>query len=328
MRRFPTSDVSSGLCSAALRGVLGAVLVLWVAGATAQASPVSDRQAQRWVDRDAVTLGRAADVLVARHLAQPFARIEDRVPAYSDWVYGWLSSIVVSVRLLGVGVQSVGDQVWRNGSVSSDATVRDLEQFVADAFEQQVIAPDAAGRDLAVAWIDAVGQLHRLDRRLAAARAARGAPPAYAGPLLAGWDPGEPPRLRRGPQAVLRDHAAEDPAHADLVLRRSVRPLSIRALSAATRLVIVPVIIPLSGGAAAIPLLDVGGFVGNTVISGVIAAGLWGTDYLINWVDSAWNRPGFEAELRAVVRAQRTRTIADGQRHLAAGLCARIPATC
>lgn len=281
---------------------------------------VADARAERWVRRDARTLRHAADALVSSRLARPYARIEARIPDYSEWVYGWLSSIMVSARLVGVGAQTAGGQIWRGEELDGGEIVRDLEAYVGTAFEDQVIKPEAAEHELFEAWQDAVDQLGRLDRRLAADRADRGAPPAYSQPLLENWYPAAPDRLTRGPRGVVSGDTA-DPAHADLVLSRSVRPLSIRLLSAATRLVIVPVIIPMAGGAAAITVLDTGGFLGASMVSGAIAAGLWGADYVLNWVDSAWNRPVFETELREVIREQRDRTIADARDRMDSAFC-------
>ncbi|WPZ34625.1 hypothetical protein T8K17_00490 [Thalassobaculum sp. OXR-137] len=256
-------------------------------------------------------------------LSRPYDEVADRVPEYSEWVYGWLSSLSVSARLAGVGAQSVGGQLWRGEAIDSGEIVRDLEAYVGAAFEEQVIKPETTEHELFEAWQDAVDQLARLDRSLAADRAARGAPAAYARPLLVDWYPGAPDRLTRGPQAVLHDGTV-DPAQADLVLGRAVRPLSIRLLSAATRLVIVPVVVPMAGGAALMSAVDTGGLVGVSLVSGAIAAGLWGTDYLINWADSAMNRPVFEAELRRVIAEQRDRTIAEAQARMDAAFCREV----
>jgi hypothetical protein len=299
--------------------VLCPVLAVSPVGA-AVPSEVSAERAERWVRRDAVTLRRAAEALVSARLSDPYARIAARVPDYSEWVYGWLSSIAVSARLAGVGAQTVGGQIWRGERIDTDAIVRDLESYVGDAFEEQVIKPEQAEHELFEAWQEAVDQLGKLDRRLAAERAARGAPPRYSQPLLADWYPGALDRLIRGPSATLLE-GTTDPAQADLVLGRAVRPLSIRLLSAATRLVIVPVIIPMVGGAAAVSAVDTGGFIGASAFSGAIAIGLWGTDYLLNWVDSAWNRPIFEAQLRAVIDNQRDRTIADAKARMDGAFC-------
>lgn len=304
----------------ALSALVAAGLALSLPAGAASVPTVSADRAERWVVRDAMTLRHAAEALVAARLSEPYQHVADRVPAYSEWVYGWLSSLSVSARLAGVGAQTVGGQLWRGEAINTQEIVRDLEGYVAAAFEEQVIKPETTEHELFEAWQDAVDQLARLDQGLAADRAARGAPAAYAQPFLVDWYPGAPERLTRGPEVAVLDGTI-DPAQADLVLGRAVRPLSIRVLSATTRLVIVPVVIPMVGGAAAVSAADMGGFLGASMISGTIAAGLWGADYLINWVDSAWNRPIFEAELRQVIAEQRDLTVVDAQARMDAALC-------
>jgi hypothetical protein len=300
-----------------------------VAAVSGTRSPTPD-EAERLVRRDAATVRRAAAALVAAQIGRPFETIERRIPGYGDWVYGWVSSIWVSIELFGVGVSTATDQVSRGAGIDTQAITRDLEAFVVDAFERQVIAPDQTERDLMAAWRSVVERVKDLDRRLAEERRAEGVSPAQAQPLLAAWSPPPPPALMAHKDAILSQDAARfddvslDPAHADLVLRRSVRPLSIRVLSASTRLVIVPALVPMVGGVA---LFDAGGFVGATAFSAVVVAGLWGTDYALNWWDSAWNRPDFEAELRSVIRTQRDRTITTVRAHLDASLCALGPTT-
>lgn len=289
--------------------------------AAGTAAAVSEARARMWVERDARTLRHAAEALVTERLAVPFGNIEDRVPEYGDWVYGWLSSIVVSARVIGVGAQTAGGQVWRGEDIDSGKVVRDMEAYVADAFEEQVIKPETAEQELTEAWVGTLRQLERLDRRLAADRAERGAPAAYARPLLTGLEPGVPADLVTGSRAVAPDLSGEDMAHANLVLIRSARPLSVRLLSATTRLVIVPFVIPAVGGATAVATLDTSGFLGASLFSGTVAAGLWGVDYLINWVDRSWNQPSLEADLRQVIRAQRDRTTAGARAHLDAAFC-------
>lgn len=304
-----------------LRGLSAQAMA--AAASTIQTSParaVSDERAERWVRRDAVTLRRTADALVAARLGEPYGKVADRVPEYSEWVYGWLSSLAVSARLAGVGAQSVGGQLWRGEPIDTKAIVRDLEDYVGAAFEEQVIRPETTERELFEAWQEAVDQLARVDRGLAAARASRGAPEAYAQPFLVDWYPGAPDRLTRGPKSAVLDGTI-DPEQADLVLGRAMRPLSVRLLSAATRLVIVPVVIPMVGGAAAVTAVDMGGFLGASLVSGAIATGLWGADYLLNWADSAWNRPVFEADLRQAIAEQRDRTIQEAQARMDSALC-------
>lgn len=300
-------------------------LILWtvVYPAGGASAAVSEVRAQRWVARDALTLRLAADDLVAKRLARPFERIEGRIPDYGGWIYGWLSSVEVSARLAGVGLQAAGTQIARDGRIDGAGVVRDLEAFVGDEFEDRVIVPETAARDLATAWAGTVEQLRRLDRRLARQRADRGAPSRFAEPLLAGWRPPAPERLALGARLVAAV-GDDDRPHADRVLVRSARPLSIRMLSATTRMVVVPLVIPALGGAAAAATLDAGGLVGASLFSGVLAAGLWGADYLINWADSALNRPELEGALTAVVREQRDLTIADARARLSTSLC-RLP---
>lgn len=327
-RSVPSVGFAVPIFSAVLCGLLWTLLAGTPAGAAA-VPDISEERAQRWVLRDAVTLRHAARALVDARLSEPYRNVADRVPQYSEWVYGWLSSLEVSARLAGVGAQAAGGQIWRGEPIDGTEILQDMEAFVAAAFEDQVIRPEATEHELFEAWQDAVDQLARIDRNLAADRAARGAPGPYARPLLVDWYPGVPDRLTRSGETAMLE-GSEDPAHADMVLGRAVRPLSIRLLSAATRVVIVPVVIPMVGGAAAVTAADVGGFLGASLVSGTIAAGLWGADYLINWVDSAWHRPVFEAELRQVIAEESARTVAEGQARVEAALCRveTVAATC
>lgn len=301
-------------------GGLAAAAVGNASGAAAAVAMVDEDRAGRWVRQDAVTLRHAAEALVAVKLSRPYERIEARVPDYAEWVYGWISSLVISARLAGVGVQTAGSQLWQGQSLDTEEIGRDLEAYVAQAFEERVIRPEAAEHALFEGWQEAVDRLALLDRRLAAARASRGAPAAFAQPLLTDWYPSAPDRLMRGPGTALPDTAG-GPAQAEVVLTRSVRPLSIRVLSAATRLVIVPFVIPTIGSAAGATMVDTGGLLGASLFSGAIAAGLWGADYLLNWLDSARNRPVLEADLREVIRTQRDLTVAEAKLRMGAALC-------
>lgn len=276
-----------------------------------------------WLEEDARALRWAATRMAETRLAEPFAAMEDRVPAYGDWVYGWMSSIYIGLGLAGDAAWSAGRQVWSTGSFNPDALVADLESSVARAFDAQVVRPVEATAALEARWAAVIARLQAFDRRLAADRLARGAPAEVARPWLDDWAPGVPAALRRGPRAIFTGDGV-DYEKADLILARSVRPISTRVLSSATRMIVVP-LTAMAGGAAFVPVVDITTFGGANVFSGALVTGLWTMDFAINWADTVWNRPGFEAELVAAIRAQRDLSIVGARELLAASLADRLP---
>lgn len=284
-----------------------------------------------WAADDAAILRRAGTRLVSNRLAVTFDSIENRVPVYGDWVYGWLSSIWISFDILVAGSQEAGGQIYRNETLDIPAIRHRLEDYVTGEFERQVIAPELTERRMIAAWTTTVDRIKDMDRRLAEERAKRiGALAAarsidtepllqaYAQPFLADWMPDRPPSLRAAPTFELLDAPGGRPGQAGLVLTRSLRPLATRILSVGTRFMIVPLV----GGAILIPGVDPTGFVGTSAMTTLIVAGLWGTDYVANWIDEALNRPQFEADLKAAIRAARARTIREAQGHVARSFCA------
>ncbi|NQW11897.1 MAG: hypothetical protein HQ481_18700 [Alphaproteobacteria bacterium] len=290
--------------------------------------------AATWVADDTATLRRAATRLVSNRLAATFDAVEGRVPVYGDWVYGWLSSIWISFDILVVGTQEVGNQLYQNETLDIPTIRHRIEDYVTDRFERQVIVPESTERQMIAAWTTTVTRIKDLDRRLSEDRRSRIRAHAeaqsvdpepilrvYGQPLLAIWEPDRPPGLRTAPTAELLDPPSGRPGQAGLVLTRSLRPLATRILSVGTRFAIVPLI----GGAILVPGVDPTGFVGASTMAGIVVAGLWGADYAVNWLDGVLNRPQFEADLKAAIRAARARTVLEAQRYIARSFCTDVP---
>lgn len=314
-----------------LGGLVAIIAVAMPAAVNADIHSSPDIVAAGWTAKDASTLRRAGTRLVSNRLAVTFDSIENRVPVYGDWVYGWLSSIWISFDILVAGTQEAGSQIYQNEALDIPAIRHRIEDYVTGEFERQVIAPEITERRMIAAWTTTVDRIKDMDRRLAEEREKRiralaetrgidNAPllQAYAQPLLADWMPDRPPSLRVAPTFELLDPPGGRPGQAGLVLTRSLRPLATRILSVGTRFVIVPLV----GGAILIPGVDPTGFVGTSAMTTLIVAGLWGSDYVANWIDEALNRPQFEADLKAAIRAARARTIREAQGHVARSFCA------
>jgi hypothetical protein len=291
---------------------------------------------EKMIDRDRDTLRRAATRLVALRLASPFDKVETRVPYYADWVYGWLSSIWISFDILRVGSWEVGTKIYNSKAPTLSGVRRELETYVVDEFERQVIVPEIMEAQLLKAWEDTLVRVRDLDRRLAEDRVRRLdgllsrtvlAPSDAAGviaarltaadPLLENWAPAPPPTLRHAPDAGLLDAPLTEHAKAELVLTRSFRPLATRVLSVGSRFVIVPLI----GGAIVVPGLEAGGVAATSALTLMVVTGLWTADYAANWADALLNRPGFEAELVTSIRAAQTRTIIEARDYIQGSMC-------
>lgn len=299
-----------------------------------------DASAAAMLEQDAETLKRTATRLVAHRLATPFERVETRVPYYADWVYGWLSSIWISFDILRVGSWEVGTQIYNAKTPTLAGVRRELETYVVDEFERQVIVPDIMEAQLIQAWTTTLDRVRDLDLRLAEQRVKhldtllstlKLAPSdaedvviarrTVARLLLEDWAPDRPPTLKHAPGAGLLDAPMTTHAKAELVLTRSFRPLATRVLSVGSRFVIVPLI----GGAIVVPGLEAGGIAATSALTLMVVTGLWSADYVANWADAALNRPGFEAELVASIRGAQARTVIEARDHIVGTMCRALP---
>lgn len=329
--------VSAAVCMALILVLVGGPN----SGACAATIDLS-ADAAAMIERDTAALKRSASRLVARRLAAPFERLETRVPYYADWVYGWLSSVWISFDILRVGSWEVGTQIYNSQAPTLAGVRRELETYVVDEFERQVIVPDIMEAQLLEAWTRTVERVRDLDHRLAEERVKRldsmlstlalapadtadvvAARRSVARPLLETWAPDPPPTLRHAPGAQLLDAPMTENARSGLVLTRSFRPLATRVLSVGSRFVIVPLI----GGAIVVPGLEAGGVLATSALTLMVVAGLWSADYAANWADAALNRPGFEAELIASIRGAQARTVMEARDHIVGSMC-RAMATC
>ena len=325
--------------------IVAAVILLLATSPNCPASAATQdlgANAKTMIEQDTATLKRAATRLVAHRLAPPFELLEARVPYYADWVYGWLSSIWISFDILRVGSWEVGSQIYNSKAPTLAGVRAELETYVVDEFERQVIVPDILEAQLLQAWSRTVDRIRDLDLRLAEQRVKRHdtmlstltlapsdaaevvlARRSVARPLLEDWAPDRPPTLRHAPGAGLLDAPMTTNAKAELVLTRSFRPLATRVLSVGSRFVIVPLI----GGAIVVPGLEAGGVAATTALTLMVVTGLWTADYVANWADAALNRPGFEAELVASIRGAQARTVIEARDHIVGSMC-RVLQSC
>lgn len=304
-----SSSSRLGTAMRAFGAVALLTVCLGVAPGPARAATL-DEQAGAWAQQDAQALRRAAPRLVDSAITSAFERIDIRVSSYADWVYGWLSSLVTAWDLAYVGATEAGREI-ADGKVPDTVRLHArLADVVEHRFETTVVIPEQTSTEFAAAWHRAMLRLSSLDADLAADRSARiraaaaraGVDPTpalsrFGGPLL----PASVMNSLPPPDLIRRSmHDAETNAGGttDSVLFRSLRPLATRTISVGTRLFIAPV----AGGLVASPVLGASGVGAAVATLAAVSAGIWGFDYAVNRVDSALNRPAFEAGLRSVVQ--------------------------
>lgn len=308
---------------------LAALLALSIALATRPAAAGLDADAAAWTSDDARTLGRAAPRLVDSTVAGAFDAMDDRVDAYAEWVYGWLSSLLTAWDLAYVGAVEAGRQIAA-GQVPVPGILHDsLADVVQRRFEDIVIRPARTNQALIEGWRRAMVRLSAFDARLAEARRRR----IEAAAVGAGVDPG--PALRRYGTPLLAPsivdssppselaHTALDEVEAgaggtsDRILVRSLRPLATRAISVTTRLLIAPV----AGGILASPLAATNGLATAVAAMAAVSAGVWGVDYALNRVDVALTRSSFEIDLQRLVQDAHAQASQLARRHAQAVTC-------
>lgn len=298
----------------------------------AMAASALDERAEAWAAEDAAVLVRSAPRLVDSAVAVPFEAMEGRVGAYADWVYGWLSSLLTAWEIGYAGVAEAGQEIYA-GRLPDGAIVRGrVEQVVQERFEAIVIAPERTDRALSEGWQRSMQRLAAFDESLAAERRQRIQQAAAA----LGVDAGA--ALRRHGGRLLSASIVESPPPGDLsrealegveadaggtadrVLIRSFRPLATRALSVTTRLFLAPA----AGSALAAPVLSVNGLGAALATMTAAWAAIWGVDYTLNAIDTAVTRPGFEADLRMLVRDAHGEASRLARRHAHQAACGAL----
>ncbi|MCC7273169.1 MAG: hypothetical protein IT561_10925 [Alphaproteobacteria bacterium] len=262
-----------------------------------------------------------SDTMIALEVAAVFLRLSERIPIYTDWVYGWLESYVATYLVaeraialwLGLGE---GSQPVPLG----DAVSQGLHQVVDRRFEEMVVTPAAIDDALEVAVARTGATLSHEWRRVAAAdrreldafvaRHAAGAVsvPAPAGLACTAEVSDLPALSTNGPVAKER----LEPDQSDLYAMRFARPYAARITIVGMRV--------LGGGG----VLATAGLLGMGLGGGPIAAAvsgtalIWTLDYLVNRVDAISHRGDFEQRLVAA--------LADTQREIAGEIGAQAAA--
>lgn len=258
--------------------------------------------------------------------------MDRRVTAYADWVYGWMASLLTAWDLAYTGAAEAGRGI-ASGQFPGAGILHDrLALVVQQRFDSIVILPEQTDRALVQGWTRAMTKLSDFDARLTAERRQRieqlagglGTDPAaalqrYGTPLL------EPAHLDGAPPERLADRSLGDIEQgaggtADRVLVRSLRPLATRAISVTSRVLLAPI----AGSVLASPVAGAGGFVAAAATMAAVSSGVWGLDYALNAADSALTRPGFEADLRILVRDARDVATRIARRHAEAVTCGAL----
>lgn len=236
-------------------------------------------------------------------------RMLARVPAYADWVYGWVESYVAAFRVIGRGVQA-----WSRSSPGSPqaelmaALSQAMSEVGSAEFERRVIAPakpassfETAGRRagtaLASEWqrVLARDRVRWLDLLGAHASTAR----------RAEWPTGSVAAC--SPELVTGEAHAFDPdamaskaaaAQQELFALRVTRPFATRLGAIAARLVV--------GGLSAtgVSVAGIGGATtaGGVALSFAATSGVvWSIDYGLNWLDAKLHRDLLIGTMGAVV---------------------------
>lgn len=314
--------------------IVAAVFAVLLSCPAGPAAATLDEQAAAWAAADAQALGRAAPRLAEMAVDEPFAAMDRRVTAYADWVYGWLASLLTAWDLAYAGAAEAGREIAL-GQFPGTGILHDrLALVVQQRFDSIVILPEQTDQALIEGWTRAMMKLSGFDARLTAERRQRiehlaaglGADPAaalqrYGTPLL------EPAHLGGGPPERLAGRSLEDIEQgaggtADRVLVRSLRPLATRAISVTTRVLLAPI----AGSVLASPVAGAGGLVAAAATMAAVSSGVWGLDYALNAADSALTRPGFEADLRTLVRDARGVAAGIVRRHAEAATCGALAA--
>lgn len=324
--------MATGVPGARRRGLAAFIAAVAMLTATAAAAGPVDERAAAWAADDARILARAAPRLVDAALAPTFVAMDRRVGGYADWVYGWISSLLVAWDLAATGAGEARREIAAGRVPDSAAVYQRLAEVVQRQFDETVVQPGRTDRAIADGWHRAMGRVAALDASLTADRRVRiertavllriDPAPALArfgAPLLTGavTTSEAPPDLTFRALSAVEDHAG---GTADRVLVRSLRPLATRALSVTIRLVVAPAI----AGLVATPVAGSNGIVGAVATLVAVSAGIWGVDYLVNRIDGTLTRPAFEAELRRLVRDAHFQASRAARRHAEATVCTAL----
>ncbi|NKC32287.1 hypothetical protein [Falsiroseomonas selenitidurans] len=283
---------------------------------------------QKRLDAEQARLEAMAGRLLAEAAAMRLAAAREAVPAFGDWAYDWVESYLTAWRVLGLAAKGLAEGVAAADTEAlADRLARNMAGPVRDAFRSRVLEPaippaallaDRAHAASLVAhgWQGALRGL-----ALEAAALPRLTPIAPAAVAL--------PRLDLNGAARLELEATEDAdplalvveegADTNTVFLRSMRPMAARLGALVLRVSEAGSIVA-TGGAFGYAL---GGTPGVALgMAGGVGVS-WGLDWVLNRVDSALNRPAFEAQaLEAIDRAE-ARLAAQGQAAVAAALAAR-----
>lgn len=297
-----------------------AVGVPWIADdGTAFAVMVDGADLEAFQRRRAARLAAEAERIEAeaRALARAganaaFVPLIERVPLFTDWVYGWVESYFAAYLIAERAIERMilGDEQGRSVGVGA-AIEGAFRGVVSERFEQIVIRPVAprerlqenwrrVSDSLVAEWRDLVARDRELWDEFLFARSQAGLPFAARSPDLTvcalAPDLGD---LRVDDERL--QHRL-DPEQTDLFALRFARPYAARVTVVGLRLAGVGPAFGASGAIGA-GLGTVGSF---ALISTVATATIWSLDYLINRIDEALYRPEFEARLvGALVEAER-----------------------
>ena len=344
-RRTNRTTVRSRGCGAILTTVRAAVVALLILACTvsettaaaAAAAPKLDGLAAAWTEADARVLLRAAPRLADGALAPTFDAMSRRVGAYADWVYGWISSLLVAWDLAATAAGEAQREIWA-GRVPDTGIVYDrLTSEVQEHFDATVVHPARTEAAIAAAWSRSMARLAAMDITLADRRRDRIERTAtllnvepgpelrrFGAPLLpASFAEVGPPEISPQALSTIEDGAG---GTADRVLVRSLRPLGTRALSVTTRLLLAPVL----GGLVAVPVAGGNGLVTAASTLVAISAGIWGVDYAANRLDSALTRASFERDLQRLIRDAHGEASRITRLQAEAAVCAAlaVPSAC
>lgn len=249
-----------------------------------------------------------------------------RVPAYVDWVYGWIDGYVAAFKViargtrgwLGAGAGAGGPRpAYRDAMV--EVARAELEAIVVrpvDPVARMGAALDRLDAALADEWRRVLARdrgrwLGLLAAHAQGARRAEPSAAAVAGCAPAGPTAAAPPL--DGAALTLAPALAQE----ELLVWRVTRPFAIRVAAVATRAAV---------GAASLSGGGVLGF-GAAPTAGAAAlslaatsAAVWSLDYGLNQVDAALHRDRLAAEVSGAL----ARTVADAQAALRGRLAQRV----
>lgn len=282
-----------------------------VAGGVARGEPIDavERIAAELQRRDERQLcGMAAGHALLAH-RDTFDRMHGRLDAFGDWVFGWMSSLMASYELFGLGISEAID--WsRDGDGSmQDAVDLAWAGYIDERFEAIVVAPAMRGSTLGVTAADPstmiVRKLRERELEQARARATRieallprssdaaaGLMEIYATPRPSREETVAVPGGAPGPHLI--------DGQVDMILLRSLRPYGSRLVGLTLRSGVVEVV----AAAALVQAYDVmGNMVSGAVglvVSGAVGAALaGGFDYTTNRIHAWLGRDAFIEDLAA-----------------------------